>query len=211
MIKIERLAAIYLPIGLIIIQALNIPKETLFFLIVILFLLEYNDSKNREIVLYMYFFVIVFMLALPYKLLKVLLSLVIVSIPVIYFYYFYLYKNESIIIYYNNKIILTTIPILSVYLFKIHLWWFALILAIIYFFYFKMDYRPYVACAIVLLIACAYILTIKPESYANKVAVIAYYMLVLGVLGAFLEYFREKEATNDSKDKIIHYERRERS
>ena len=203
MIKIERLAAIYLPISLVVIHFLNMPKETLLFLILILFLMEYNDLKKQ----YMYnicFFIIVFMLALPYEFSKVLLAMAIICIPIIYYQLYYM--DEIIIC--STETILKTIPVLSVYLFKIHLWWLALILAVVYF-YFKMDYRLYVGCAIVLLMACAYILTIEPESYANRIAIIAYYMLVLGTLGALLEYLRENETTNDSEDEAIHYERRE--
>ena len=56
----------------------------------------------------------------------------------------------------------------------------------------KYDCRLLVAIAIILLVACAVLLAEGMESFANRVAIWAYYFLVIGVIGLLIEYVREK-------------------
>lgn len=55
----------------------------------------------------------------------------------------------------------------------------------------KYDLRIPVGTAILLLVVCAVLLAEGIESFANDVAIWAYYFLVVGVLGLFIEYLRE--------------------
>ncbi|TRZ49442.1 MAG: hypothetical protein D4S01_08575 [Dehalococcoidia bacterium] len=55
----------------------------------------------------------------------------------------------------------------------------------------KYDSRIFVGSAIFLLVVCAALLASGSKSYANEVAIWAYYFLVIGVLGLFIEYLRE--------------------
>ena len=54
------------------------------------------------------------------------------------------------------------------------------------------DARMFVGTAIFLLLACAVLLASGYESYADRVAVWAYYFLVVGVIGLFIAYLREE-------------------
>jgi hypothetical protein len=55
----------------------------------------------------------------------------------------------------------------------------------------RYDSRMLVGTAIFLLVVCAVLLAKGSESLANDVAIWAYYFLVIGVLGLFIEYLRE--------------------
>jgi hypothetical protein len=55
----------------------------------------------------------------------------------------------------------------------------------------KYDLRMLVGTALFLLGACVVLLAGGKEFYANEVAIWAYYFLVIGVLGLFIEYLRE--------------------
>jgi len=61
----------------------------------------------------------------------------------------------------------------------------------------KYDSRMLVGTALFLLGACAVLLAGGKEFYANEVAIWAYYFLVIGVLGLFIEYLREKKHENE--------------
>ena len=72
----------------------------------------------------------------------------------------------------------------------------------VYYFYKKYDSRIFIETSIVLLMTSAYLLNLS-EDAANDVAIIAYYFLVLGVLGALIEYIRESKTEDYSeKDRI---------
>jgi len=72
------------------------------------------------------------------------------------------------------------------------------IAALIIYVWRRYDARMFVETAIFLLIACAVILASGYEKYANQVAVWAYYFLVVGVIGLFIDYLREGK--NDKKN-----------
>jgi len=55
----------------------------------------------------------------------------------------------------------------------------------------KYDARMFVGAAILLLVGCAVLLSVGYESYADMVAVWAYYFLVIGVIGLLIDYLRE--------------------
>lgn len=55
----------------------------------------------------------------------------------------------------------------------------------------RYDSRVLVGTAIFLLVICAALLAKESENLANDVAILAYYFLVIGVLGLFVEYLRE--------------------
>jgi DMSO/TMAO reductase YedYZ heme-binding membrane subunit len=55
----------------------------------------------------------------------------------------------------------------------------------------KYDSRMLVGTAIFLLVVCAALLASGSDGQANDVAIWAYYFLVVGVLGLFIEYLRE--------------------
>lgn len=55
----------------------------------------------------------------------------------------------------------------------------------------RYDSRVLVGTAIFLLVLCAGLLAGGSKSRANEVAIWAYYFLVVGVLGLFIEYIRE--------------------
>jgi len=55
----------------------------------------------------------------------------------------------------------------------------------------RYDPRMLVGTALFLLVVCAALLASGSEHYANDVAIWAYYFLVIGVLGLFIEYLRE--------------------
>jgi hypothetical protein len=57
----------------------------------------------------------------------------------------------------------------------------------------KYDSRMLVGTALFLLVVCAVLLVSGSERYANEVAIWAYYFLVIGVLGLFIEYMREEK------------------
>ena len=57
------------------------------------------------------------------------------------------------------------------------------------------DARMFVGTAILLLLACAVLLAGGYENYADKVAVLTYYFLVIGVVGLFIAYLREERKT----------------
>lgn len=57
----------------------------------------------------------------------------------------------------------------------------------------RYDSRMLVGTAIFLLVICAALLASGSEHHANDVAIWAYYFLVVGVLGLFIEYLREKK------------------
>jgi len=54
------------------------------------------------------------------------------------------------------------------------------------------DARMFVGTAIPLLLACAVLLASGYEKFADKVAVWAYYFLVIGVVGLFIAHLREQ-------------------
>lgn len=58
--------------------------------------------------------------------------------------------------------------------------------------YLKYDFRAAVLTAILLLITAAGLLATGSSVAADKEAVIAYYFLVVGVLGLFIDYIRDK-------------------
>ncbi|MHA1754914.1 MAG: hypothetical protein ACTSYR_05310 [Candidatus Odinarchaeia archaeon] len=60
--------------------------------------------------------------------------------------------------------------------------------------YFKLDFRIPVLIAILLLLFSAVILTVNLETLANQGAIVAYYYLVVGVLGLFVDYLRENRS-----------------
>jgi len=57
----------------------------------------------------------------------------------------------------------------------------------------RYDSRIFVGTALFLLVLCAVLLAKGSESSANEVAIRSYYFLVVGVLGLFIEYLREKK------------------
>jgi len=61
----------------------------------------------------------------------------------------------------------------------------------------RYNSRIFVGSAIFLLVVCAVLLASGSESYANEVAILTYYFLVVGVLGLFIEYLREKKHENE--------------
>ena len=56
----------------------------------------------------------------------------------------------------------------------------------------KYDSRMLVGTVAFLLVVCAGLLASGSKSLANNVAIWAYYFLVVGVLGLFIEYLRER-------------------
>lgn len=56
----------------------------------------------------------------------------------------------------------------------------------------RYDSRMLVGTAIFLLVVCAVLLASGSEHYANDVAIWAYYFLVVGVFGLFIEYLRKR-------------------
>ena len=72
------------------------------------------------------------------------------------------------------------------------------ILALFIYVWRRYDARMFVGAAIFLLVACAVLLVLGYEGYANEVAVWVYYFLVDGVIGLFIDYLREER----SKSKI---------
>lgn len=66
------------------------------------------------------------------------------------------------------------------------------------------DARMFVGTAIFLLFACAVILASGYERHADQVAVWAYYFLVVGVIGLFIDYLREgrNEKRNDEGEDV---------
>jgi len=67
----------------------------------------------------------------------------------------------------------------------------------------RYDARLFVGTAILLLFACAVILVAGYEDFANEVAVWAYYFLVIGVGGLFIDYLREGEAEKENDEEKI--------
>lgn len=57
----------------------------------------------------------------------------------------------------------------------------------------RYDSRLFVGTAIFLLVLSAGFLASGGETRANEIATIVYYFLVIGVLGLFIEYLREKK------------------
>lgn len=57
----------------------------------------------------------------------------------------------------------------------------------------RYDSRLFVGAAIFLLILSAGFLAGGGSAGANEIAIIAYYFLVVGVMGLFIEYLREKK------------------
>ncbi len=62
--------------------------------------------------------------------------------------------------------------------------------------YLRYDFRAAVLTAIVLLIAAAGFLAAGSSIAADKEAVIAYYFLVVGVLGLFIDYIRDRKLSD---------------
>ncbi|WEU40535.1 MAG: hypothetical protein OdinLCB4_000990 [Candidatus Odinarchaeum yellowstonii] len=58
--------------------------------------------------------------------------------------------------------------------------------------YFKQDFRVTVLTALILLVSAALILAVGLEVLANQEAIIAYYYLVVGVIGLFIDYIRNR-------------------
>jgi len=56
----------------------------------------------------------------------------------------------------------------------------------------RYDARMFVGTAIFLLLACTVLLVCGYEKFADKVAVWAYYFLVVGVIGLFIDYLEER-------------------
>lgn len=68
----------------------------------------------------------------------------------------------------------------------------------------KMDSRIPIAAALILLIITPFYLIKNLESYANFIATLAYYFLVIGVVKQFVEYLREqKEAPKEKMDEVF--------
>ena len=61
----------------------------------------------------------------------------------------------------------------------------------------RYDARMLVGTAILLLLACAVLLASGYEKFADKVAVWAYYFLVISVVDLFIAYLREERKTED--------------
>ncbi|MEM3734920.1 MAG: hypothetical protein QW158_08260 [Nitrososphaerales archaeon] len=61
----------------------------------------------------------------------------------------------------------------------------------------RYDSRLLVGMFMLLLVVCASLLALGYSSYANDVAVWAYYFLVIGVLGLLVEYVREGKRQRD--------------
>ena len=61
--------------------------------------------------------------------------------------------------------------------------------------YFKQDFRLTVLTALILLVSAALLLAVGLEVLANQEAVIAYYYLVVGVLGLFIDYIRNRSVS----------------
>lgn len=57
----------------------------------------------------------------------------------------------------------------------------------------KYDSRMFVGTAIFLLVECAILLAMGYGYYANELAIIAYYFLVDGVAGLFINYLRKEK------------------
>lgn len=178
--------ALYFLVAVVILALINVPEALLF-----LSLLTYLIMIKCRYVDVLSFAAALFLIALPHKLLSIILSIIVVTLP-------YVVLNLKLI--YERWLCL--IPIACVILLRAKLGWLIIPLAIAYY-VLKGDSRLFTGSAIVLLIATAYLLTILPEAYANTIATYAYYMLVLGVLGALLEYLREKDSGDESEDKAV--------
>ncbi|MEM3891718.1 MAG: hypothetical protein QW282_06155 [Nitrososphaerales archaeon] len=63
----------------------------------------------------------------------------------------------------------------------------------------RYDSRLLVGMFMLLLVVCASLLAMGYSSYANDVAVWAYYFLVIGVLGLLAEYVREEKRRRDAQ------------
>jgi hypothetical protein len=61
----------------------------------------------------------------------------------------------------------------------------------------KYDSRLFVGTAIFMLMLSAAFLASGNSAAANETAIIAYYFLVIGVLGLLIEYLREGRKTSD--------------
>ena len=57
----------------------------------------------------------------------------------------------------------------------------------------RYDSRMLVGTAIFLLVVCAVVLIEGDESFANDVIIWAYYFLIIGALGLFIGYLRERD------------------
>lgn len=64
----------------------------------------------------------------------------------------------------------------------------------------RYDARIFVGTAMFLLVACAVILSLGYEHYANEVAIWAYYFLVIGVVGLLIDCL--KKHTHDERRHI---------
>ncbi|RLC34173.1 MAG: hypothetical protein DRZ76_03190 [Candidatus Nealsonbacteria bacterium] len=67
------------------------------------------------------------------------------------------------------------------------------IMALVAYVWRRYDVRIFVGIAIFLLVACIVLLAFGYESQADKVAVWAYYFLVNGAAGLFIDYLREEK------------------
>ena len=114
--------------------------------------------------------------------------------------FIYLYKDRIKKIAKENVAFLISLACL--FLFKFRLSYAVIPLAIV-FYYKKFDSRIFVATAIILLVSSAYTLAFSNGNLANSLAIMAYYFLVLGVFGSFLEYLRECKSNNDAVDKGV--------
>jgi len=181
--KTDVVLALYYPIAIVILSLTKIPEATLF-----LTLLAYLIMIKSELAPVFSFFSSVFILALPHSITSILTAAVVANAPL-------LMKIGDM-----DK--MAIFPVIGLIFLRLKLGLMLVPLAVVYYLL-KGDSRYFTGCAIVLLIATAYLLTITPESYANKIAVYAYYMLVIGVLGALLEYLREGESNGNAKDEAV--------
>ena len=77
------------------------------------------------------------------------------------------------------------------------------ILALLIYVWRRYDARMFIGAAILLLVACAVLLVMGYESYANEVAIWVYYFLVDGVIGLFIDYLREERGKSKISDRDI--------
>ncbi len=66
-------------------------------------------------------------------------------------------------------------------------------------FFFKIDSRMAIGAALILLVATPIYLILKLEAFANYLATVAYFFLVVGVIKQFFEYLRERKTETDAE------------
>ena len=106
-------------------------------------------------------------------------------------------RETALTLLFYQGVRLTLVVVLLSILFYMRQWpdylMYLLFLAyLIWVFIKKIDSRVPIAAALLLLIATPIYLILNLESYANYLATLAYFFLVIGVIKQFVEYLKEK-------------------